>query len=397
MIRVIPMRCGYGNTEATKYACVGAPSLKDAMKPLKLVCDTQLARTSGFEVYTGDILEYSWIDNYYNLPEKIKGFVMVIDVLKEFSGVTAPEKSCNTNMDPYSNPAGFLNLYAQKGGICVWKYDKESSYSGLTNSLLCAKADADDTEHTLYPAILEPILDTDFPPVTIDVPTNVDAQLDSIMIIIAFLINWRILVEKKINDIYNKLKAIGSIRNLLVSMAMNSTTQCDCFSITWSSGRVSGKGNPSSPKYDISGCAIDINGESVWVEGKENATAPFFAYADIELDGDEDGLYVSSAKVKTTSGGAPSGGHMRIIIGIGEVRLVEGSDAKTKSGKVSSHDGSYWMYVVEQDNCHPNTEAVRTDSEGFLYIQSGGEIPFTAYDYEECPEMEDPDEHDDGL
>lgn len=54
------------------------------------------------------------------------------------------------------------------------------------------------------------------------------------------------------------------------------------------------------------------------------------------------------------------------------------------------------MYVVEQDNCKPNLEAVRTSKEGFLYITSDGNIPFVAYDYSTC-DTDDTDIIDDGI
>lgn len=207
------------------------------------------------------------------------------------TGLSAPEESCATDMDPFGPGRKFIDAYSTFASKIVWGYDK--NYDTTINTLLCAKDTPTAEERVLYPPILEPILDTEFPPATIDIPPSVDAHLDSIMIIIAFLINWRIVVEKKINDLYERLEMISSIRNLLISVAANSTTECNCFRITRNSGHTSGIGTPKEATYNISGCYVDLNGTRVYIEGVLGLKAPFFAYGVIELASDDYGrLYV---------------------------------------------------------------------------------------------------------
>lgn len=389
MIRVVKDKCGYSG-----YDCVGAPDLDDAFKVGKLVCDTELERTSNFEVYKSDgteeIIDFSYIDNYYNLPERIKGFVMVVDTLLNMYLRDSPESACRNNVNPFETGGVFLNLYETRySGIVTWRYDSDA-YTLASSTLLCAQNVSDDGQgvpRTLYPPILEPVLDTEFPPITFDGPPDTDPKFDSIMLIIAYLIRWRKVIEQKINYILKQINYIAGIRIALKSMAEHDTTQCECFAIYKRSGEASGTGSPKNATYWVDGCTIDLNGNSVSFDS-EYFTAPFYAYGVIELEYDEDGgcivrdSYITDQRISASA--------TTIVFGIGGVYLVP--ENRSTHSKYDT-----WMYVVEQDNCLPHLEAVRAESAGFMFYTGSGEVPYMTYEYEECPETGDEYNYDDGL
>lgn len=390
MIRIKQDRCGY-----TGYTCIGAPTLADDMRPAELVCDDVLERTSDFVVFEADnkTVEYSYIDNYYNLPVNVRGFAMSVDTIIDMHSVSAPETSCKDDIDAFGS--GFLDLYSAFQSSVTYKYGAEGGYVLASSNLLCAE------DEFLYPPLLEPILDTEFPPPTFDIPPIIDPIADGIYVILATILNWMCVVEYKINDLYNKIKEISGIRNLLLSFATNKTTECDCFSIYLTDGKAFGKRSKPSknPTYTVDGCTIEVNGQSVYIEG-DSAKAPFYAYAVIPLNEDEDGVY-SAEDGYIDFGSPPAGSEDEIIIGIGSVRLVQSSDANRSDGDYVSGSKipKFYMFVVEQEECVPQVEVVRTPNEGFLYRMGGGTVPYKAYEYEECPEMteDEEEEPDDGL
>lgn len=387
MISIKKDRCGYKG-----YTCVGAPKLSNDMQPRKLVCDDELARVSDFVVMKADddtVIDFSYIDNYKNLPEKIRGFAMSVDIILDMSGVSAPETACKTDMDAFGD--GLLDLYSAFSSKVVYSYG--SGYVLAKDYLLCAE------DSFLHPALLEPILDTEFPPPTIDIPPVFDPIADGIYVILATILNWMCVVEYKINDLYKIVKEVYGLRNLLISFATNKCTECNGFSITLTDGKAFKKGGTPSGEYTVSGGYVTVNGQTVYVEG-ETGDAPFYAYAVIPLYESEDGVYeADDGWIELTSGGAPSGSEDEIVIGIGSVRLVKSSQGKGHGSFVSGKNiPTFNMFVVEQEECIPNVEVVRTPEEGFLYRMGGGTVPYKAYEYEECPEMDDGEEEpDDGL
>lgn len=260
MIRIKPNRCGY-----TGYTCTGIDTLKEPFRYGKMVCDTEMNRTSfpniPWESDTQDSSKYHMIDNYKNLPTQLKGLMMTISQLIDMDvALSYPEKECRTNVDPFrviGGVDGFLNLFAKYSDRVTGRTEG-SSYVHLDSSLLCFNTDPGTTteeetsgeELTFEPGIIEPMLDTEFSPVGIELSTGLDASLDGIMIAIAMLTKWRTVVDGKLNDIYTRLGHITGIRNMLISMQMESI--CREFKIELTSGDpIQWSGSKRAPKYKI--------------------------------------------------------------------------------------------------------------------------------------------------
>jgi hypothetical protein len=110
---------------------------------------------------------------------------------------------------------------------------------------------------------------------------------------ISVMNQWHMVVDDKLNDIYQQLNHINGIRNLLIAMQLQSI--CDEFRIKLRRGdpvRFGVVGNAQAPTYDIEGGTAKVNGEYVGIDGKYNVRAPFLAYVNFTLvEGDEEGTY----------------------------------------------------------------------------------------------------------
>ena len=381
MIRIKPDRCGY-----TGYTCTGIDTLKEPFRYGKLVCDTEMNRTSFPDIAWGadtpDSSKYHMIDNYKNLPTQLKGFMMTISQLIDMDvALSYPEKECRTNVDPFrviGGVDGFLNLFAKYRDRVTGRTEG-SSYVHLASSLLCfntapgttTEEESSGEELTFEPGIIEPMLDTEFSPVGIELSTGLDASLDGIMIAIAMLTKWRTVVDGKLNDIYTRLGHITGIRNMLISMQMESI--CDDFRIELTSGDpIQWSGSRREPRYRIGGGTVYVNGNPIRVSGTTD-TGAFYKYINFYMQGEDPSIV--HAEMENGPGGDFS-------LGLGGVKM---------SYKSQRGVPTYRIYQIVQERCTFEIEMVRTQTEGFLFrtTDSAGDVPYIAYPYGTCPKDEE--------
>lgn len=384
MIRIKPDRCGY-----TGYTCTGIDTLKDPFRYGKLVCDTEMNRTSfpstAWTADTPDSSKYHMIDNYKNLPTQLKGFMMTISQLIDMDvALSYPEKECRTNVDPFrviGGVDGFLNLFAKYSDRVTGRTEG-SSYVHLDSSLLCFNTDPGTTteeetsgeELTFEPGIIEPMLDTEFSPVGIELSTGLDASLDGIMIAIAMLTKWRTVVDGKLNDIYTRLGHITGIRNMLISMQMESI--CREFKIELTSGDpIQWSGSKRAPKYKITEGSVYVNGKPIKIPGVSNIEGAFYRYMNFKITYDNKNVPTVTASIGSQKEGDFS-------LGLGGVKL---------SSKSQSGVPTYKVYQIVQERCMFSIELVRTRTSGFLLRESDADrhVPYIAYPYGTCPKEEE--------
>lgn len=384
MIRIKPNRCGY-----TGYTCTGIDTLKEPFRYGKMVCDTEMNRTSfpniPWESDTQDSSKYHMIDNYKNLPTQLKGLMMTISQLIDMDvALSYPEKECRTNVDPFrviGGVDGFLNLFAKYSDRVTGRTEG-SSYVHLDSSLLCFNTDPGTTteeetsgeELTFEPGIIEPMLDTEFSPVGIELSTGLDASLDGIMIAIAMLTKWRTVVDGKLNDIYTRLGHITGIRNMLISMQMESI--CREFKIELTSGDpIQWSGSKRAPKYKITEGSVYVNGKPIKIPGVSNIEGAFYRYMNFKITYDNKNVPTVTASIGSQKEGDFS-------LGLGGVKL---------SSKSQSGVPTYKVYQIVQERCMFSIELVRTRTSGFLLRESDADrhVPYIAYPYGTCPKEEE--------
>lgn len=384
MIRIKPNRCGY-----TGYTCTGIDTLKEPFRYGKLVCDTEMNRTSfpgiAWDADTPDSSKYHMIDNYKNLPTQLKGFMMTISQLIDMDvALSYPEKECRTNVDPFrviGGVDGFLNLFAKYSDRVTGRTEG-SSYVHLDSSLLCFNTDPGTTteeeasgeELTFEPGIIEPMLDTEFSPVGIELSTGLDASLDGIMIAIAMLTKWRTVVDGKLNDIYTRLGHITGIRNMLISMQMESI--CKEFKIELTYGDpIQWTGSRKAPKYKITEGSVYVNGKPIKIPGVSNIEGEFYRYMNFKITYDNKNVPTVTASIGSQKEGDFS-------LGLGGVKL---------SSKSQRGVPTYKVYQIVQERCMFSIELVRTRTSGFLLRESDADrhVPYIAYPYGTCPKEEE--------
>ena len=179
MIRVKPDRCGY-----VGYVCEGVPSLAVEFKDTVMAC--------------GNVL-----DNYLVLPIKAAGFVTTLDrVIDMDIDIMYPELECKESLDPFTAD-GFLDLFRIPYDDKVVARVDGGAWVPVEPSFICAAA----PDALFEPGLIEPMLDTVFSNVGIDLNTGIDATLDGILLALALLISW----QDWANDVFSKLRGYPSL------------------------------------------------------------------------------------------------------------------------------------------------------------------------------------------
>lgn len=216
------------------YKCSGTESLNPAFRHTTI--------TVGGNLY----------DNYYNLPQKIKGFIMtlspVIAMDKTISSVepTVPETDCVNNFNltetgsiDYYNLYGDTKLYVSidghtYGGTAgMWdqEYTVEDSVTGTT-------------AYELNPGALEPMIDTSFPPVGNDIIDFNGLQNTGGFVINRLNNAWRSMITNRINDLYLRKSGTGFMDwsgiNGLANLMNEDEQESECpnFRITLNTGNL---------------------------------------------------------------------------------------------------------------------------------------------------------------
>ena len=287
---------------------------------------TEVIRTTRSEEYSNEewignpenLLKGS-IDNYAQLPQAFEGFVMtltpILDMDASLAGPEVPELECRINFNPFAKVAdsvlnttpeytsdsntrndGFLNLYnsvfpnytktvyveaktqeqLQTESVAdnLIYYDMPTYLSGSTVTkeegigwVIQPNTDQE-TGRTSYvslmagPGILEPMLDTSFPPIGVDTITGPDIIGDFTMWEFNTIAQWQHTVDTRLNNVrippqdYTGLDGLINLEN-----AKNQKGVCENFQIKVSGESVAviGDSELPTPSYIIEGGVIKVD------------------------------------------------------------------------------------------------------------------------------------------
>ena len=372
MKRIRSKGCGYEYLSGTTYTCSGIPKFHSIFATTDVYA---YGSTS-----TSDAAWVSTIDNYAQLPQEFEGFVMTLTPVLDMNSakVEVPELSCRVNMDPFQEcqpsvlngdlpvsvvaaDSGFLDLWQTVPGYADVVYEV---VDGSTSTMLSTmpvvlqppeQAESDDIVYTVGPGILEPMLDTMFPPIGIDTITEAGVIGDWAVMEFNVVDQWRRVVDDRLRNIYTVAQPTDFRRsNALLNLenAKNIHGICDNFTITATTDQVIlPVSSTNTPQYyDISGGTVHIDNNVVIVEGTTSYSNQFAAYLDIfTRTPTEDDQSIYGATITTdngygVSGLVPADTHVKFEY-IGGVVRVEG-------GTVPERDAEqYALYEIQQGDC----------------------------------------------
>ena len=409
MRRIKATGCGYSLDPGRSYTCNGLPKLKSSFGTTNMDTAT---KTDWLSV----------IDNYNNVPQQIEGFIMTLTPILDMSGGSAnnievPELDCRVNFDPFmdmpgsvlkteagytsieaTQDTGFVDMFDNGPGIrpnTKYRDDVYVDVNGSTYNVFIGPAGpaflpsftTNGTSYIMRPGILEPMVDTTFTPISIDVnPPTFDGTNTAI----AILNKWRVEADKRFRDIYNKIrpwsyddsdvKGLAGLQN-----ALNKEGPCDNFAITIITGtpliRLESGGSHSSPSYSVDAGTIKINGSTVTIPAISAAVnAPFKAYLDV---------VGNTASIQTaTHVPLSSNGHTYVYIG--EVREIKNNQESASHDSLFGDGSILSLYQIIQGDCiteiNTGTGGSGRGYEGpfmvslagsTVYLHKGDEIPAT--------------------
>ena len=387
---------------------------------------TEVIRTTRSEEYSNeewignpDRLLKGSIDNYAQLPQAFEGFVMtltpVLDMAATNAGPEVPELECRINFDPFAKVVGsvlntspeytsdsdtrndgFLNLYnsvfpnytksvyveaktkeqlqTESVADSLIYYDMPAYLSGSTVTrqdgigyVIQPNTDTE-TGNKSYvtllagPGILEPMLDTAFPPIGVDTITGPDIIGDFTMWEFNTIAQWQKTVDTRLNNIripsvtvdYGKVNGLINLEN-----AKNQDGHCLNFQIQQTSVnpviRFGTIGADTYPEYEITGGDVVVDGTTISnISSYTPPGAIFDAYLDIFKYGDTEDTMVLGATITDRYNASgfpvsttPSTGifQHKLFKYIGSVTQVTNTDSPVSGGTI------YTLYEIKQGEC----------------------------------------------
>ena len=378
MIRVAANRCGYSG-----YTCVGIPSLTPAFECLYgLVCDPHVfsecsveqvenceysdsdicyygvnsdqgldENSDSFDLTNSETLEK--FDNFYNLPGKARGMVMSLDYILDMDRVKAPvpEKECYKDLSGY-----FVDMYgkvfADLATVSATTDPDDPEYAPIKDGYPCFELN----DTVMDPGILEPMLNTNFSPVGIDVLPGWETGIDGLMVSIIGIMKWRIRIDGIFTSIMNQITGIEGILNELFQ-----SSSCTNFGI-YTNGKAFARGS-GTRTFRVRAGTARINGKSYSTGGKSignlDSKGSLNVYLKVAFPGGGDNgeLGEPTISISTSKSGASNS---VVYIGLGSVEAVQfgGTNGIPK----------YTAWRITQERCEIDTDIVRTSRGGILTI-----------------------------
>ena len=387
MRRIKATGCGYSLDPGRSYTCNGLPKLKSSFSTTNMDTAT---KTDWLSV----------IDNYNNVPQQIEGFIMTLTPILDMSGGSAnnievPELDCRVNFDPFmdmpgsvlktedgytsieaTQDTGFVDMFDNGPGIepnTKYRDDVYVDVNGSTYNIFIGPAGpaflpaftTNGTSYIMRPGILEPMVDTTFTPISIDVNPPL---FDGTNTAIAILNKWRVEVDKRFRDIYNKIRPWSyddsNVKGHLgLQDALQKDTPCDNFRIMLTQGTplevlTESASEHSAAKYQVGGGSIlidnvpvDVLAATVSGGGVKEYTPPFTVFLDVHGG--------TADIIQADDGVDPTPGHTYVYIG--EVREVTNAAEVNSENSLFSRGSTMSIYQIIQGDC---IESVNTGGNG---------------------------------
>lgn len=358
MKRIARNRCGYDG-----YKCRPIPKLNPlfkntytdiyAVEKIKEALDSEFnSAWVGPDQYDPDML-VGTIDNYAQLPQQFEGFIMTLAPIINMEGEPGPfpevpELACRVDFNPFTagsaaiennDPAytanqataetGFLDYYTQiptysasvyvnvEGGTETEVNGGTVTITGLTiatdmpayiqgstiteDSHLGWVIGGDKITLTAGPGLLEPMLDTELPPIGIDTIPSADIIGDFAMWEFNTINQWQKLVDNRLNGLktviptvdYTKINGLLNLEN-----ARNQTGNCANFSIYSDLNTVLGTGLGNT-YHTVSDGTISVEGQTIVVPEKPAIQNEFDAFLDVFRYTDNNDVATFGATITT--------------------------------------------------------------------------------------------------
>lgn len=361
MRRINTSGCGWAISGGT-YTCQGLPKL-----------DIVFGTTS----IVGSTVDGTVYDQFDRLPQHIEGFRMTLSPILDMGGTAispeVPELACRVNFDPFDDSTGSVlntgsdltvnDLLKNTGFIDMYNNGpgyKDKFYVSVSGTTYHMVNDSDYPTYTdsavMEPGALEPMLDTQFGPVQIDMPPTPDLTTDAIIYSLAGLQSWRHTIDTRVSNTYVNASETG-MANL--QNAINQQGPCSQFNIEANppSGSlyttvIGAPGFREYPTYTITGGTVKVDGVTLpnRVEDFTPAGAIFDAYLDVFRYNNILGATITTTDSSPTNlpqSIKPATGtfdHLKFEY-IGSVRSVTTAD-----GPISGST-AWQLYEIEQGDC----------------------------------------------
>lgn len=399
MIRIAENRCGYING----YTCSPIEPINDIFAETPIDIFRTPNPTDDDWVWTDSLIvdyghtythQQECIDNYAQVPQSFEGFVLTMPEVADMSGGTysrpfeVPEIACRTNMDPFVDGKSVQNASADYTAMSNALYDglidlynnvyeyKDPATQAYVNPeptvfdvLINHNASGVDKTQvtgttsgryyfrqtvqpaynfTVGPGLLEPMLDTMFPPVSVDTITGPDALGDFTVWLFDEFNAWKGLIDDRLSNMHQAVAQFdyGSINGLLnLEAAKNMEGPCDNFTIVagYTASPLFRTEDYRSGKYSILGGTIYVNGSTTGITVPAllyDIQAPFDAYLDYDITGNTASIAVSGVSVSFDR----QQDHLYYYIG--GVRLIRNNRAQ-----VIDPGTDFSLYEIIQEEC----------------------------------------------
>jgi len=315
-------------------------------------------------------------DNFNGLPVLLKGLMMSMDYVKSVSAGNPPEKACTLDFNPLqlvnNVPAAFLNRFMSLGNgvsVSAWYDNLHNTAYDMKSALGCFVSG--NSEKTLYPGILEPMLSVGPDSVDIAGIPAIDAQLDGIMLNLLELSNWRTIVEEKLIELAEVRINADSLAKALVALfrQLGVTTACSGCGIVKTAGYslVSlPEREDNIPYYMTRACTVVINGVALRADELPSAKGEHKVWLNVSFE--ETSLDNPKTKIYTP---------VRAVLA-----KDTGGDASIQIGGVHAvSTNKFKLYIIDQVQCNLNLTLIKTDN-GFVF--TNGEGGFGGVGFGEC-------------
>lgn len=306
----------------------------------------------------------NYYDNYYNLPQKIKGFIMtlspVIDMSKNINITEyAPEVNCTKDFDPITaDEPEIIDYYTKYGDDRLYVSlvsDDTVTGSTISGSTMWTEPEytTEDTIYELAPGALEPMIDTMFPPIGVDNITVPDLRMTGGFVIDKLNNSWHTFVESNLSNLYRRINGIHTDTSTADGLfnlenAKNQEGSCENFQIQLISSLPIIGTSVSYPVYAISGGTVRVDNTLLEIEGSTMNGAIFDAYLEVYLDGSTyhgDVFEAVPGVLPDEMSGHPHAGHVAYEY-IGNVRRIQAAANSPRE----THE-RFTEYVINQADC----------------------------------------------
>lgn len=356
------------------------------------------------------------------IPQHLEGFVMTLAPILDMepaTGLEIPELECRVELDPFKTTAdyaiknlrseytkndatlhdGFLDFYYFGNGYSDRVYiridggDQIKVKSDVSPYIIGGTCSFN-SEQVVGPGILEPMLDTEFSPITVDTIPPSDAHFDTTTYLFDIFDAWRELVDMRLNNLHDFVVPMAE-QDLTLEVGKNLEGPCGNFQIVLATGtplaptkEYEDHPDQLAPKYWITGGTLLVNGYTVGVvgstvhyEGIEDGTTTHIYGQTVGIGGPFDAYLVLSSgtqpenpytgRIVVTRDKTLTYNNAELTTYIGKVQMID-NDLPDNLWDITSrflHSGTeYTEFEIKQGDCITDLEWIAGQENGYIHM-----------------------------